>query len=77
MNVKQTQLKLIVPDPEQPRKIFKSSEMEELKNSIKEQGILTPLIIESNYKNDKYLLLDGERRYKCAKLLNIEKVPTK
>ena len=76
MSTKLIPLNLIIPDPEQPRKAFITSEMKELKNSIESQGILTPLIVESNYKDNKYLLLDGERRYRCAKELQLEKVPT-
>lgn len=68
-------LKLVVADPDQPRRIFSDLELSELKNSIKIQGILTPLIVESNYKKDKYLLIDGERRYRCATELNLERVP--
>lgn len=68
-------LDLIIPDPEQPRRSFYDSEMNELKNSIKEQGILTPLTVESNYEKDKYLLIDGERRYRTAKDLNLKMIP--
>jgi len=64
---------MIVPDPEQPRKTFKN--LPELKSSIEKQGILVPLNIESNYKDNLYLLLDGERRYKCAKELGLTEVP--
>ncbi len=70
-------LEKIVADPNQPRQKFILSELEELKNSIKEKGILVPLIIESNYskEKDRYLLLDGERRYRCAKELKLKTVP--
>lgn len=68
----------IDPDPEQPRQLFIESEMSELLLSIKENGILQPLILEKDYatdKQDRYLLLDGERRYRCAKELNLTTLP--
>ncbi len=69
----------IDPDPKQPRKNFIASELAELRESIKEKGILTPLIVESNYEKDNihYLLIDGERRYRCAKELNLKNIPVK
>ena len=70
-------LERIDPDPKQPRQKFLSAELEELKKSIKDKGILVPLVLESNYteKNDHFLLLDGERRYRCAKELGLKEVP--
>ena len=69
------QLTKIIPDPDQPRNVFSKTELFELKSSIEKQGILSPIIVESNYQEDNYLLIDGERRYRCAKELNLEKVP--
>jgi len=72
---KLVELVRVHPDPDQPRKNFKSSEMEELKTSIKAQGILTPLIVESNQTDDTLLILDGERRYRNAKMLGLKEIP--
>lgn len=68
-------LKKIIPDPNQPRQKFILSELSELKESIKQKGILVPLLLESNYLNNQYLIIDGERRYRCAKELKLEKIP--
>lgn len=68
-------LEKIVPDENQPRKKFILSEMEELRASILDRGILAPLIVESNFEGDKFLLIDGERRYRCAKELELKEVP--
>jgi len=68
-------LTLIHPDPEQPRTIFQENKMNELRKSIQKNGILAPLLLESNYKKDQYLILDGERRYRLAKELNFSSVP--
>lgn len=62
---------LIKPNPLQPRKTFNESSLIELANSIKEHGILQPILI---YKNDnEYFLIAGERRLKASK---IAKLPT-
>jgi ParB/RepB/Spo0J family partition protein len=72
------QLKLISPseiepNPENPRLVFRQEEMESLMLSIDRHGIQVPLTV---YKDDGgYKLLDGERRWRCAKKLNLKSVP--
>lgn len=71
-------LSLIDADKNQPRQHFVQSELVELKNSISENGILQPLIVESNYdstQSGRYLLIDGERRFRCATELSLVEVP--
>jgi ParB family chromosome partitioning protein len=65
----------IAINPENPRLIFNEKEMLTLLQSIDEVGILVPLIVFSDEKG-KYILLDGERRLRCAKRLNLKTVPT-
>lgn len=60
-------------DPNQPRKFFDIARLATLKKSIKSQGIVNPLIVEQN--KDGFLLVDGERRYRCAKDLGMKEVP--
>jgi ParB/RepB/Spo0J family partition protein len=56
-----------------PRLIFREDELTALADSIRDQGILVPLTV---YKQrDKYVLLDGERRWRCAVRLGLNKVP--
>jgi len=63
----------IVPNPNQPRKTFKENELQELANSIKENGVLMPLLVT---KIDKgFELIAGERRLKASKMAGLEKVP--
>ena len=51
-----------------PRMLFDVSDMKELEESISLRGILVPLIVFRKSENkDKFVLLDGERRLKCAK----------
>lgn len=70
-----TTLKLteIVPDKNQPRKFFGLERMASLKDSVKKHGIISPLIV---YKKDgKYMIEDGERRYRTAAELGLKEVP--
>lgn len=64
----------ITPNPHQPRQVFEEESLNELASSIKEHGILQPLILTGG-KNDKYEVLAGERRLKAAKLIGLKKVP--
>jgi ParB family chromosome partitioning protein len=63
----------IRPNPNQPRKIFKDNELEELARSIKENGIIQPLIVTES--DEGYELIAGERRLKASSLAGLEKVP--
>lgn len=64
----------VIPDPNQPRKAFPADEMRSLKESIKRRGIKVPLSVEK-YEGGKYILEDGERRWRAAKDLGLKKVP--
>lgn len=63
----------IVPNPNQPRTHFNESQLEELSESIKENGVLQPLLVRKNGR--KYEIIAGERRYQASKIAGIEKVP--
>lgn len=63
----------IQPDENQPRKYFSAEKMHSLSESIKREGIITPLVVEK--VGNKYLLVDGERRFRAATELRLEKVP--
>ena len=67
--------KLILPNLDNPRKIFEEKPIKELEVSIKESGILVPLIVYYDKTKKKYVLLDGERRLRCAQKLNKKLVP--
>lgn len=58
----------------QPRKFFEHSALEELVNSIKQYGVLEPLIV-SPLGEGQYKLVAGERRLRAAKILNLQTVP--
>jgi len=63
----------IQPNPENPRVIFRQEELESLMTSIAKIGIQVPITVYQD--NGKYYLLDGERRWRCAKKLNLNKIP--
>ena len=57
----------IVPNKNQPRKLFEKNALEELTNSIKERGIIQPLIVrKSDDQDNKFELIAGERRLQAA-----------
>jgi ParB family transcriptional regulator, chromosome partitioning protein len=65
--------KRIKANPENPRLIFHGDELAELQDSIKQQGILVPLTVYED--GARYVLLDGERRWRCATKLGLAAVP--
>jgi len=65
----------ILPNPYQPRKTFNQEKFDELVQSIKTQGIIQPIVITPMGENGKYYIVVGERRWRAAKELKMEKVP--
>ena len=66
----------IVPNINQPRKLFDKESLDELTSSIKERGIIQPLIVrKSDNKSDKYELIAGERRWQAAQAAGFHEVP--
>ena len=64
---------LIIPNRFQPRLVFDEKALNELADSIKEHGIIEPIIVRQ--LNDKYEIIAGERRYKAACIAGLTKVP--
>ncbi len=67
-------ISMIRLNPDQPRKIFKDLELAELSQSIKENGVIQPLIV-GLLEEGRYDLIAGERRLRASKLANLEMVP--
>ena len=65
----------IGPNPHQPRKVFKTQDLEELAGSIRLHGILEPLIVSPTKDREHYELIAGERRLRAAKLAGLKTVP--
>ena len=65
---------LVCANPEQPRKFFSEAELNDLKESIMEYGVLQPIIVKKN-PGGNYFLIAGERRLRAAKLAGLTKIP--
>lgn len=61
-------------DPEQPRKVFDEETIKELAESIKEHGVLSPILVRL-CDGGAYRIIAGERRYRACKLLGLETIP--
>ena len=64
----------IKPDPNQPRQIFDEVALNELAESIKQKGVLQPVIIRKD-DEDNIWLVAGERRWRASKIAGLEKIP--
>lgn len=71
--VEQIHVKSIKPNPYQPRTVFSEEAIEELSNSIKEHGILQPIIVRR--KGTAHEIVAGERRVRAAQLAGIDEIP--
>ena len=66
----------LVPNKYQPRKIFDEDNLNDLKNSIKERGILQPIVVrKSNDNKSKFEIIAGERRWLAAQRAGLHNVP--
>ena len=65
----------IFPNPSQPRLEMDDISLDELANSIREHGIIQPLILTKDEDGEHYTLIAGERRLRAAKLVGLESVP--
>lgn len=76
MKLQNINLDKIITNPNQPRKYFSEEKMEELKESIKNNGLIQPIIVRKveNTMQNKYEIIAGERRYRACKFLGFESV---
>jgi len=73
--VAQVALGSIQPNPLQPRTVMDSSSLEELAASIREHGIIQPLIVSRDDTGEGYILIAGERRWQAARQAGLATVP--
>lgn len=73
-NFSEIAIELIKPNPWQPRKFFKEESLQELANSIREHGVLQPVVVIPLH-DGTYQLIVGERRLRASKLAGLIKVP--
>lgn len=71
--LKEIKLTEIVRDEEQPRKNFDATALNELADSVREHGVLSPIVVVKD--EDKYKIVAGERRWRAAKIAELETIP--
>ncbi len=71
--VTEVEVSSIFANPDQPRKAFDPTALQELADSIEKHGVIMPIIV--NKSGDRYMIIAGERRYRASKLAGLTKVP--
>ncbi|MBE5754185.1 MAG: ParB/RepB/Spo0J family partition protein [Clostridiales bacterium] len=72
-NVTEIEISSIFANPNQPRKVFDQTALNELAASIAKHGVIMPIIV--NKSGDRYMIIAGERRFRASKIAGLEKVP--
>lgn len=65
----------IVPNDSQPRSIFNEESLKELADSIKERGVIQPIIVTKTTDGNKYMIVEGERRWRASGLAGKKTIP--
>lgn len=66
----------ITPNPEQPRRLFDEEKLQDLANSLREKGVIQPLIVRVSPQNpDEFQIVAGERRWRAAQLAQLHELP--
>ncbi len=74
--IKKVSIDLISPGPWQARNHFDKNELKNLSNSIKDNGVIQPILVTSDKKNaGKFLIIAGERRWRAAQIARIHEIP--
>ena len=72
--VQEIELEKIKPNPNQPRKKFDADALMELRDSIIEQGLIQPILVEE-IADGHYIIIAGERRYRASKMAGLKTIP--
>jgi len=72
-SIQKINISQIIPNPSQPRKNFKDGELKELSSSIKNQGLIQPIIVKS-IKDNQFQIIAGERRWRACQLNGMHEV---
>ena len=73
-SISEIEISKIVANPDQPRRTFDEEAMEELSNSIREHGVISPITLRDN-GDGTYMIIAGERRFRASKLAGLERIP--
>jgi ParB family transcriptional regulator, chromosome partitioning protein len=71
--LRHVKLSKIIADPDQPRRSFDETALNELAESLKHHGVLQPIVVTP--QGDNYVIVAGERRFRAAKLAGLDKIP--
>ena len=73
-SINEIELSKIQPNPEQPRTVFEQEALDELAMSIRSMGVIQPITLKEINEN-QYLIISGERRYRAALMVGLERIP--
>ena len=73
-SINEIEVSKIQPNPEQPRTVFEQEALEELAISIRSMGVIQPITLKEINEN-QYLIISGERRYRAALMVGLERIP--
>jgi ParB family chromosome partitioning protein len=68
-------IELLHPNPDQPRKVFSEAELDELAASIREKGVIQPLLVRPGTDGGEYEIVAGERRWRAAQRAGVRELP--
>jgi ParB family chromosome partitioning protein len=73
-SISEIPLEKIYPNPDQPRRTFDEEALEELAQSIKEHGVISPITLRKD-ANNQYMIIAGERRFRASKIAGLDSIP--
>lgn len=73
-SINEVELSLIYANPDQPRRTFDEESLNELANSIREHGVISPITLRKN-DNGTFMIIAGERRFRAAKIAGLDTIP--
>ena len=71
--VRMLPIRLIDPNPDQPRRSFDEEALKELAQSIRAVGVIQPIIVKA--EGERYTIIAGERRYRASRLAELDEIP--
>lgn len=73
-SISEISLDKIYPNPDQPRRTFDEEALEELSQSIKDHGVISPITLRKDASN-RYMIIAGERRFRASKMAGLDTIP--
>ncbi|MBR6117527.1 MAG: ParB/RepB/Spo0J family partition protein [Paludibacteraceae bacterium] len=73
-SISEIALSAIIANPDQPRRTFDEEALQELADSIREHGVISPITLRDN-GDGSYMIIAGERRFRASKLAGLERIP--